>query len=93
MKARGFLCVVAFALLVRAAFAGFASAKGTTLDAVRVEEAPSLDGIASDAAWAAAPSLEVAIPQVTLKAVYDDQYLYVLAQVYDSTASFTRAGA
>ncbi len=90
MNTRKLLCVVAALLTVAVVLAGFASAVGTTLEAVKVDIGPTIDGDASDAAWAGATALELSTPKVTLKAVYTDKDLYVLAVVPDTTASFTR---
>lgn len=93
MNVRKSLCIVTAVLVGVVVFVGFASAQGTTLKVMKVDVAPTLDGDASDAAWAAAPGLELSKPQSTLKAVYDGQDLYLLALVPDATASFTRGGA
>jgi len=93
MNVRKLLCVVAVVLAVAVVLVGLASAQGTILKAVKVGIGPAVDGDASDTAWAAAPPLELSSPKVTLKAVYDNQDLYILALVPDSTASFTRGGA
>jgi len=80
------IVVLALALLTVAV----ATAQGTVLQAAKVTTPPTLDGDASDAAWAAASALELSTPKMTLKAVYTDKDLYVLAVVPDTTASFTR---
>jgi hypothetical protein len=64
-----------------------------TLAAYRVTEAPILDGNDNDTAWVDAPALVLTAPQVTLKAVYTETDLYILAIIPDNTASFTRSGA
>jgi len=64
-----------------------------TLEAVKVNTPPSLDGDPSDAAWAAAPELDIGALDVKMKAVYTDQDLYLLVTWRDPTASFTRGGA
>ncbi|MFQ5875508.1 MAG: ethylbenzene dehydrogenase-related protein, partial [Dehalococcoidia bacterium] len=69
------------------------SAEKATLIAVKVGTDPVLDGSGEDEVWANAPALSVSPPGVTLKAVYTDQDLYVLATWSDSTASFTRGGS
>jgi len=64
-----------------------------TLEAVHVNTPPTLDGDPSDAAWAAAPELDIGALDVKMKAVYTDQDLYLLVTWLDPTASFTRGGA
>lgn len=93
MKTKRLFCVATVVLVVVIVFAAFASAQGTTLTAAKVDVGPTVDGDASDAAWASATALDLSSPSITMKAVYDGQYLYVLATVPDTTASFTRGGA
>lgn len=69
------------------------NAEKATLVAVKVATGPVLDGSGEDGVWADAPALSVSPPGVTLKAVYTDQDLYILATWSDSTASFTRGGS
>lgn len=93
MSVRKTLSVLAALLMVAVVLGSIVSAQGTTLEAAKVDVAPVLDGDASDAAWASATALDLSRPETTLKAVYDDANLYVLAIVPDATASFTRGGA
>jgi len=63
------------------------------LEAVKASTPPTLDGDASDAAWADAPELEIPSMDLKLKAVYTDQDLYVLATWSDPTFSLVRGGS
>jgi hypothetical protein len=65
---------------------------GSTLTAVKIPAPPTLDGQATDEAWAKAQPLAVPIKEgtigditVNLKAVYTDTHLYLLAQWPDKT--------
>ncbi|MBI3457081.1 MAG: hypothetical protein HY002_14990 [Candidatus Rokubacteria bacterium] len=93
-----FLCGVVLAVLVAGlALVGQppkarAQGGGSTLTAVKVPAAPTLDGNATDEAWAKAQPLAVPVKEgaigditVTLKAVYTDTHLYLLAQWPDKT--------
>jgi len=69
-----------------------AQGRGSTLTAVKVPTPPSLDGDAKDEAWAKAQPLAVPVKEgsigdipVTLKAVYTDTHIYLLAQWSDKT--------
>ncbi|MFQ6125017.1 MAG: ethylbenzene dehydrogenase-related protein [Candidatus Heimdallarchaeota archaeon] len=70
-----------------------------TLTSVKVTTTPTMDGDATDSAWAKATSITIATVggsgaiSVTLKAVHTDTDLYVLAQWDDSTMSMTRSGS
>ena len=79
-----------FALLM---MCGFAFGQGDTLKAMKVDTAPVLDGDASDAAWAKAPALKIGYLKVSLKAVYTDTDVYLLATWPDATFSIVRGGS
>lgn len=69
------------------------------LTAVPITEAPVLDGVIDDAAWADAPTLEVetrrgandSATEITLRAVYTEDMVYFVAQWEDPTQSFLRS--
>jgi Ethylbenzene dehydrogenase len=70
------------------------------LTAVKVTQAPKLDALAGDQAWAKAPALTVKVDggknfadgatEATLKAVYTADMIYVLLQYKDPTQSVRR---
>ncbi|MBI4013818.1 MAG: hypothetical protein HY359_15990 [Candidatus Rokubacteria bacterium] len=84
-------------LLAGAAFLGQplkagAQSQGSTLTAVKVSTPPTIDGDAKDEGWAKGQPLVVPVKEgaigditVTLKAVYTDTHLYLLAQWPDKT--------
>lgn len=68
----------------------------TTLNAVRTEFAPSIDGV-GEAIWLQAQPLTMAIgggwaaaTSVQARAMYDEGYLYLYLRWYDNEASFRR---
>ncbi|MFQ6087870.1 MAG: hypothetical protein ACE5K0_03080, partial [Candidatus Methanofastidiosia archaeon] len=63
------------------------SAEEAKLVALKVTEPPVLDGDASDAAWSQASPLKIQTlngPEITLKAVYTETDIYILAIWSDS---------
>ena len=69
-----------------------AQAPGSVLGAVKVPAPPRLDGVADDAAWTRSQPLAVPVKEgaigdvtVTLKAVYTDTHIYLLARWPDKT--------
>lgn len=77
------------------------SSKPVPLNAVKVSEAPVLDGVANDPAWDKAEGLEFHAAKGanfvngtttgTIKAVYTDDMLYMLVQYDDPTLSVQRS--
>ena len=69
------------------------------LTSVPAEVAPTLDGVADDAAWANAPALKVQVEkgenasdtEVSLQSVYDQDNVYMLLTWADPTESFIRS--
>ncbi|MEW6356345.1 MAG: ethylbenzene dehydrogenase-related protein [Planctomycetota bacterium] len=74
-------------------FISFAHAQQDMLKAVKVDKAPAVDGDPSDEAWAKAPALSLAFPEVSLKAVYTNDGIYLLARWPDTTFSIVRGGS
>jgi len=86
-----------FTVILGASLVSLALAEGTTLTAVKVAAGPTLDGTDTDAAWDAATALTVPVSggkigdvDVTLKAVYDDNNIYMLLKWADSTVSIDK---
>jgi len=84
-------------VILGASLVNLALAEGTTLTAIKVATGPTLDGADADAAWDAATALTVPVSggkigdvDVTLKAVYDDDNVYVLLKWADSTMSIDK---
>src|SRR5438128_1743539 len=90
-------CSVSFAAAMMFSSPGFGQ---NLLTAVKVAQAPKLDTLAADPAWAKAPALKVKLDggnnfvagatEATLKAVYTPETLYVLLQYNDPTQSVRR---
>ncbi|NOZ20550.1 MAG: hypothetical protein GXP25_05610 [Planctomycetes bacterium] len=79
--------------IVTGLFTACAFPQDQTLKAVRVDKAPAVDGDPSDGAWAKAPKLDLTFPKVSLKAVYTDDSICLLAKWPDSTFSIVRGGS
>jgi len=71
------------------------------LEAVKIDDDFEISPMGDNPAWEAAPehmvsvlpTIYTAANQVSLKALYSDDYLYIRAEYADSTASLTRAGS
>ena len=93
-------CASAIGALLGIAAGAPASAQ-TTLSAVKAAQAPKLEALAADAAWAKAPELKVNLTggknfdagktTARLKAVYSADTLYLLIQYADPTQSVRRS--
>ena len=88
------ICVAVLALIG----ANVVGAQAPALSASLVSGAPSLDGVANDAAWASAQALTVPVAggsignvDVTLKAVYTVSDVYLLLQWPDATLSIDKS--
>ena len=86
-----------FTVILGASLVSLALAEGATLTAVKVAAGPTLDGTDTDAAWGEATALAVPVSggkigdvDVTLKAVYDDNNIYMLLKWADSTMSIDK---
>ena len=87
------LGMMAAAVILLAPLPGaVAQGPGSLLTAVKVSAPPSLDGTGNDSAWTQAQPLAVPVKEgtigdvtVTLKAVYTDTHIYLLAQWPDKT--------
>jgi hypothetical protein len=89
-----------FTMLVALGTGGAAWAQNT-LTAVRVAQAPKLEALAADPAWAKSPELKVKLAnganlsdgatEVKLKAAYTSDTLYLLLQYADPTESVRRS--
>ncbi len=95
-----FARAVPVGLALAVAFCGPALAQNT-LTAAKVAQAPKLDALAADPAWAKAPELKFQIKNgqnfdggnsnVAMKAVYTSDMLYLLVQYADPTQSARRS--
>ncbi len=83
------LVAASFALLPSLGRAVFDPDAGREVSAVRVSEAPSVDGKAEDSCWAEAPEFVTRDPlagiDIRLRAVYTDESIYLLAVFPDAT--------
>ncbi len=95
----GLARVVPLGLALAIAFCGTAFAQNT-LTAVKAAQAPKLDALSAEPAWAKAPELKFQVQNgqnfgggtsnVAMKAVYTSDMLYVLVQYTDPTQSVRR---
>ncbi|MFQ5833823.1 MAG: hypothetical protein ACE5H4_14040 [Candidatus Thorarchaeota archaeon] len=101
--------IVIFALLLVGATAAVSVATASTqaasdVEAIYTRDAPALDGVV-DTVWDTAPELVVAVDgcfisgqsttgeNVTIKFLYTESDLYMLAQYPDPTFNWTRGGS